>query len=45
MAAISRALRMHIKRQGWDGVVRQQERTADGVPRVWAVKIIKEARP
>jgi hypothetical protein len=40
-AAISRALRMHIKRQGWDGVVRQQARTEDGVARVWAVKIIK----
>jgi hypothetical protein len=40
-AAISRALRMHIKRQGWDGVVRQQARTEDGVARVCAFKIIK----
>ena len=44
MAAIARALRMHLKRKGWDGVVRQQARTADGVLRVWAVKVIKEAR-
>jgi hypothetical protein len=39
--AIARALRQHIKRQGWDCVVRQQARTEDGVARVWAVKIIK----
>ena len=43
MAAVSRALRVYIKRQGWDGVVRQNERTEDGIFRVWAVKVIKNA--
>lgn len=43
MAAIARALRMHIKRQGWSGVVRQQAKTSDGVHRVWALKIFKGA--
>lgn len=42
MAAVARALRVYIKRQGWDGVVRQNERTEDGICRVWAVKIIKK---
>lgn len=44
MAAVARALRMHIKRKGWTGVVRQQAKTEDGVRRVWALKIFKEAR-
>ncbi len=43
MSAIARALRMHIKRKGWDGVVRQQAKTADGVHRVWALKIFTGA--
>lgn len=43
MAAIARALRMHLKRQGMDGVIRQQARTADGVLRVWAVKVFTKA--
>ena len=41
VSAVARALRMHIKRQGWDGVVRQQARTDDGIARVWVVRIIK----
>lgn len=43
MGAISRALRMYFKRNGWDGIVRQQLQTADGIPRVWAVKIFRGA--
>lgn len=44
MGAIARALRVHLKRQGKDGVIRQQARTADGVLRVWAVKIFAGAK-
>jgi hypothetical protein len=43
MAAIARALRMHLKRRGWGCVVRQQAKTEDGVHRVWALKIFKGA--
>lgn len=43
-AAVARALRMHFKRNGLDGVIRQNVKTDDGVCRVWAVKVFKEQR-
>lgn len=42
MAALARALRNYIKRQGWTGVVRQNAKNADGICRVWALKIFKD---
>jgi hypothetical protein len=44
LSALARALRLYLKRQGWDGVVRQTALTKDGVPRVWCVKIFKDKK-
>lgn len=41
LSAFSRALRCYLKREGIDGIVRQQGRTDDGIGRVWLVKIIR----
>lgn len=41
LGAVSRALRLYLKRQGIEGIVRQQSNTADGIGRVWLVKIVK----
>ena len=42
MAAMARALRLYLVRQGCTGVVRQSARTEDGVPRVWCLKIFQK---
>ena len=39
MEALSRALYSYFKRRGQRGIVRQSLNTADGVPRVWRLKI------
>lgn len=41
LTALARALRVHLKRHGIEGIVRQQGRTEDGIGRVWLVKIVK----
>ena len=40
-SALSRALRLYLKRQGVEGIVRQEGRTEDGIGRVWLLKIIR----
>lgn len=43
LSATARALRVHLKRNGINGIVRQQARTADGIGRVWLVKIVPQS--
>lgn len=39
LSALARALREYMRRHGLDGLVRQSMRTADGVGRVWCLKL------
>ncbi len=41
LSAFSRGLRCYMKRIGMNGIVRQQGRTADGIGRVWLLKVLK----
>ena len=43
-SALARALRLYLKRQGIEGIVRQEGRTDDGIGRVWLVKIVQRPK-
>jgi hypothetical protein len=43
-SAVARALRLYLKRQGVEGIVRQSGRTDDGIGRVWLVKIVRRPK-
>lgn len=38
LSALARALRVYLKRNGVNGIVRQSGRTPDGIGRVWFLK-------
>ena len=44
LSALARAMRVYLQRQGIEGIVRQQGRTADGVGRVWLLKVLSHAQ-
>ena len=44
LSALARAMRLYLKRQGIEGIVRQQGRTADGMGRVWLLKVLSHAQ-
>lgn len=43
-SALSRALRLYLKRHNIDGIVRQEGRTADGIGRVWLIRVFTKGQ-
>lgn len=44
LSALARALRLYMARHRIEGMVRQQKRCADGVGRVWLLRVFKDGR-
>lgn len=42
LSAFARALRVHLERNGIEGIVRQASKTDDGIGRVWLLKILNK---
>jgi hypothetical protein len=44
LSALARALRLYMARHRIEGLVRQQKQSADGLGRVWLLRVFKDGR-